>query len=111
MIRKANKEKKWLNNADFLALIKFKKLGTNEKKSTPTLRDDRQHLWFSKYQHIPDPVDSRLGMTPVLEDDDDGDTAVEIVLNWMKILGKLLLSWMGELHMNSRMSDFAVITT
>ena len=42
MIRKANKEKKWLNNADFLALIKFKKLGTNEKNLKNVRRPQRE---------------------------------------------------------------------
>ena len=78
MIRKAKREKKWSNNADFLALIKFKKLGTNESKAIPTLRDDRQHLWFSKYQHMPDPVDPRLGIPTLLEEEvGDGDQEVD----------------------------------
>ena len=30
VITKAKREKKWLSNADFFALVNFKKLGTNE---------------------------------------------------------------------------------
>jgi len=39
VIRKAKREKKGLNNATFLALIRFKTLGTNESKEIPTLRN------------------------------------------------------------------------
>ena len=77
LIRKAKREKKWLNNADFLALIKFKKLGTNKSKSIPTRMDDRQHFWFTKYQYMPDPVDPRLVIPSVLEDELDEEQEVD----------------------------------
>ena len=72
VIRKAKREKKWLNNTDFLALLKFKKLGMKESnKPIPVRKDDREHLWFTKYQYIPDPADPRLGIQTVLEEEDE----------------------------------------
>ena len=83
VIRKAKREKKWLNNTDFLALIKFKKLGMNESnKPIPVRKDDREHLWFTKYQYVPDPADPRLGIQTVLEEEevvvDNGDEEVVV---------------------------------
>ena len=57
--KEAKKEKKWLMNTDYLALIKFKQLriAKEERRKIPTSIDGRREAWKSLYSGWLDPVE------------------------------------------------------
>ena len=80
IINRLKREKKWLLNDDYLALIQYKQLSLSEKHSIPSTLAPRKHQWETVYDamnHPSEPIRPANYVSAVsAEDEDNGNDDV-----------------------------------